>query len=56
MERPDTSSTDRDAALTVINTAARWYTEFLPPEDNHLTLASAASVTFFASRLLVTAP
>jgi RimJ/RimL family protein N-acetyltransferase len=26
---------DRDAALAVINTAARWYTEFLPPEDFH---------------------
>ena len=24
---------DRDAALTVINTAARWYSEFLPPAD-----------------------
>lgn len=26
---------DRDAALSVINTAARWYREFLPPEDLH---------------------
>jgi len=26
---------DRDAALAVINTAARWYREFLPPEDFH---------------------
>ena len=24
---------DRDAALTVINTAARWYREFLPPTE-----------------------
>jgi GNAT superfamily N-acetyltransferase len=26
---------DRDAALEVINTAARWYRDFLPPEDVH---------------------
>lgn len=26
---------DRDAALTVINTAARWYREFLPPAEFH---------------------
>jgi GNAT superfamily N-acetyltransferase len=26
---------DRDAALAVINTAARWYRDFLPPEDVH---------------------
>ena len=26
---------DRDAALSVINTAARWYREFLSPEDFH---------------------
>lgn len=26
---------DRDAALVVINTAARWYRDFLPPEDIH---------------------
>lgn len=26
---------DRDAALLVINTAARWYREFLPPEEVH---------------------
>lgn len=26
---------DRDAALTVIDTAARWYEEFLPPEECH---------------------
>ena len=29
------TAADRDAALTVINTAARWYREFLPPEDFH---------------------
>jgi len=27
--------TDRDAALTVINTAARWYQAFLPPAEYH---------------------
>lgn len=32
--RPLTSS-DRDAALAVINTAARWYRDFLPPEEVH---------------------
>jgi GNAT superfamily N-acetyltransferase len=26
---------DRDAALAVINTAARWYRDFLPPQDFH---------------------
>ena len=26
---------DRDAALAVINTAARWYRDFLPSEDVH---------------------
>lgn len=26
---------DREAALAVINTAARWYREFLPPEEVH---------------------
>ena len=29
------TAVDRDAALTVINTAARWYREFLPPEEFH---------------------
>ena len=32
--RPLTQA-DRDAALTVINAAARWYREFLPPEEYH---------------------
>lgn len=32
--RPLTTA-DRDAALVVINTAARWYREFLPAEDVH---------------------
>ena len=26
---------DRDAAVAIINTAARWYREFLPPEEVH---------------------
>lgn len=26
---------ERDVALDVINTAARWYREFLPPEEHH---------------------
>ena len=29
------SPDDRDAALEVINVAARWYREFLPPDDVH---------------------
>jgi len=29
------SAADREAALTVINEAARWYREFLPPGDYH---------------------
>lgn len=29
------TATDRDAAVTVINTAARWYRDFLPPEEVH---------------------
>lgn len=29
------SLADRDAALTVINEAARWYREFLPPGEYH---------------------
>lgn len=29
------TAVDRDAALTVINTAARWYREFLPVEEFH---------------------
>lgn len=34
MIRPLTLA-DRDAAVAVINTAARWYREFLPPEELH---------------------
>ena len=26
---------DRDAAVAIVNVAARWYQEFLPPEDVH---------------------
>lgn len=29
------AATDREAALAVINEAARWYREFLPPEEYH---------------------
>jgi GNAT superfamily N-acetyltransferase len=29
------TAADRDAALAVINTAARWYRDFLPPEEVH---------------------
>lgn len=29
------TTADRDVALPVINTAARWYREFLPPEEVH---------------------
>ena len=32
--RPLTAA-DRDAAVTVINTAARWYRDFLPPDEVH---------------------
>lgn len=38
MERPSIRTLapgDRDAALAVINTAARWYRDFLPPEEVH---------------------
>lgn len=38
MDRPSVRALepgDRDAALAVINTAARWYRDFLPPEDFH---------------------
>jgi len=34
MIRPLTLA-DRDAAVAVINTAARWYRDFLPPEEVH---------------------
>lgn len=36
MTAPDTrplTAADRDAALDVINSAARWYREFLPPDE-----------------------
>jgi GNAT superfamily N-acetyltransferase len=29
------TAADREAALAIINEAARWYREFLPPEDYH---------------------
>jgi len=42
---------DRDAALTVINTAARWYTEFLPPEECHDPEMTAAQWDAEAQRM-----
>jgi GNAT superfamily N-acetyltransferase len=42
---------DRDAALTVINTAARWYTEFLPPEEFHDPEMTAAQWDAEAQRM-----
>ena len=38
MDRPSIRALtprDRDAAVSVINTAARWYRDFLPPADVH---------------------
>ena len=38
MARPEIralTAADRDAALAVINAAARWYRDFLPPEEFH---------------------
>jgi putative acetyltransferase len=29
------TAADREAALAIINEAARWYREFLPPEEHH---------------------
>ena len=42
---------DRDAALRVINTAARWYTEFLPPEEFHDPEMTAAQWDAEAQRM-----
>jgi GNAT superfamily N-acetyltransferase len=42
---------DRDAALGVINTAARWYRDFLPPEDVHDPEMSAEQWATEARRL-----
>ena len=42
---------DRDAALGVINTAARWYREFLPPEEVHELEMTAAQWEAEARRL-----
>jgi GNAT superfamily N-acetyltransferase len=42
---------DRDAALGVINTAARWYREFLPPEEVHDPEMTAAQWEAEARRL-----
>ena len=42
---------DRDAALGVINTAARWYREFLPPGEVHEPEMTAAQWEAEARRL-----
>jgi GNAT superfamily N-acetyltransferase len=42
---------DRDAALAVINTAARWYRDFLPPEEVHDPEMSSAQWEAEAERL-----
>ena len=42
---------DRDAALGVINTAARWYREFLPPDEVHEPEMPAAQWEAEARRL-----
>ena len=42
---------DRDAALAVINTAARWYREFLPPAEYHDPEMTPASWEAEARRL-----
>jgi GNAT superfamily N-acetyltransferase len=48
--RPLTAA-DRDAAVDVINRAARWYREFLPPEDLHDPEMTAAQWDEEAGRL-----
>jgi GNAT superfamily N-acetyltransferase len=45
------ASSDRDAAVAVINTAARWYREFLPPEEVHDQEMTAAQWEEEARRL-----
>jgi GNAT superfamily N-acetyltransferase len=42
---------DRDAAVSIINTAARWYREFLPPEELHGPEMTAAQWEGEARRL-----
>ena len=42
---------DRDAALAVINAAARWYRDFLPPEECHDPEMTAAQWDTEARRL-----
>jgi hypothetical protein len=48
--RPLTAA-DRDAAVDVINRAARWYREFLPPEELHDPEMTAAQWDEEAGRL-----
>jgi GNAT superfamily N-acetyltransferase len=43
---------DREAAVAVINTAARWYREFLPPEELHDPEMTAAQWDEEARRLM----
>ncbi|MFQ5830166.1 MAG: GNAT family N-acetyltransferase [Candidatus Methylomirabilia bacterium] len=43
--------TDRDAALAVINEAARWYREFLPPEEHREPEMTAADWEAEAHRM-----
>jgi GNAT superfamily N-acetyltransferase len=45
------AAADRDAAVNVINTAARWYADFLPPEDVHDQEMTAAQWEDEARRL-----
>lgn len=45
------TAVDRDAALTVINTAARWYREFLPVEEFHDTEMTPAQWEGEAQRM-----
>jgi len=45
------AAADRDPAVNVINTAARWYGDFLPPEDRHDPEMTAAQWEAEARRL-----
>jgi len=55
MGRPATfrrlTAADRDAALAVINEAARWYREFLPPEEYHEPEMSEATYAAESARM-----
>jgi len=45
------TATDRDQALAVINEAARWYREFLPPGEHHEPEMTAATWDAEARRM-----